>query len=89
MPSIKDRLGNARSTKENTEIRALLASVQTDLETLRAKPRDFKTVNDQDFGVETATRIAESIGTSYPISIINDPDPRGRDWANMVSLQAW
>lgn len=55
---------------------------------LRAQPRDFKTVNEQDFGAETATRIAESIGTSYPISIINDPDPRGRDWANMVSLQA-
>ena len=55
---------------------------------LRAQPRDFKTVNDQDFAAETATRIAESIGTSYPISIINDPDPRGRDWVNMVSLQA-
>ena len=81
MPSIKGRLGNARSTKENTEIRALLASVQADLETLRAQPRDFKTVNDQDFGAETATRIAEA-SVQNPISIIN-PDPRGRDWANM------
>jgi len=58
MPSIKDRLGNARSTKENTEIRALLASVQTDLETLRAKHNALLAKLDADAGVTDANYTA-------------------------------
>lgn len=51
MPSIKDRLGNARSTKENTEIRALFASIQADLEALRAKHNALLAKLDADAGV--------------------------------------
>lgn len=51
MPSIKARLGNARGTKENTEIRALLASVQADLEALRAKHNALLAKLDADAGV--------------------------------------
>lgn len=64
MPSIKGRLGNARSTKENTEIRALLASVQADLETLRAKHNALLAKLDADAGVtDTNFAALHAVGT--------------------------
>ena len=64
MPSIKDRLCNARSTKENTEIRALLASVQADLETLRAKHNALLAKLDSDAGVtDTNYNALHAVGT--------------------------
>lgn len=64
MPSIKGRLGNARATKENTEIRAILASVQADLESLRAKHNALLAKLDADAGV-TDTNFASlhAVGT--------------------------
>lgn len=64
MPSIKDRLGNARSTKENTEIRALLTSVQADLGTLRAKHNALLAKLDSDAGVtDTNFAALHAVGT--------------------------
>ena len=51
MPSIKDRFGNARSTKENTEIRTLLTSIQADLTALRTAHNTLATKLDNDAGV--------------------------------------
>jgi len=64
MPSIKDRLGNARATKENTEIRNMLASVQADLESLRSKHNALLAKLDADAGV-TDTNFASlhTVGT--------------------------
>lgn len=64
MPSIKDRLGNARATKENTEIRNILASVQADLEALRSKHNALLAKLDADAGV-TDTNFASlhTVGT--------------------------
>jgi len=64
MPSIKDRLGNARSTKENTEIRALLASVQADLAALRTAHNAAMTKLDNDAGVtDTNYSSLNAVGT--------------------------
>lgn len=64
MPSIKDRLGNARATKENTEIRALLAAVQADLEALRAKHNALLAKLDLDAGVTDTNYAAQhAVGT--------------------------
>lgn len=66
MPSIKDRLGNARATKENTEIRALLASVQADLESLRSKHNALLAKLDNDSGVTDV-----NYSTLHSISALN------------------
>lgn len=66
MPSIKDRLGNARGTKENTEIRALLASVQADLESLRSKHNALLAKLDNDSGVTDV-----NYSTLHSISALN------------------
>ena len=51
MPSIKDRLGNARASKEFTELRNLLVGVQADLEALRTKHNALLAKLDIDAGV--------------------------------------
>lgn len=64
MPSIKDRLGNARATKGNTEIRAILTSVQADLEALRSKHNALLAKLDNDSGVtDTNYNSLHAVGT--------------------------
>lgn len=55
---------------------------------LRSQSRSYATETDSDYAAETGTRIAEKIGTDYPIQIVYDADPRGHEWARMVRLQA-
>ena len=64
MPSIKDRLGNARASKEFTELRNLLAGVQADLTTLQAKHNALLAKLDADAGVtDTNYAALHTVGT--------------------------
>lgn len=64
MPSIKGRLGNARASKEFTELRNILAGVQADLEALRTKHNATLTKLDLDAGVtDTNYNSLHAVGT--------------------------
>ncbi len=51
MPSIKDRLSSSRATKELTEFKNLLLSMQADMEALRTKHNAVLAKLDSDAGV--------------------------------------
>ena len=64
MPSIKDRLGNARASKEFTELRNILSGIQADLAALRTAHNAAMTKLDNDAGVtDTNYSSLNAVGT--------------------------
>lgn len=54
---------------------------------LRAKPINVRTVETRDGNGDRAAKIVQSVGTKYPLEIVNSK-PRDNDWMRQVRLEA-